>query len=133
MFIYKKKILFGDCDPGGILFYANIFKYFHEAYERFIESFEKYENHFYNKEIAFPLVRAEADYHSPLFAGKEIDVRISVLEIKAHSFSIIYEVYEGDKKSVTGKTVHVCTDYSGKKQPLNENLRWNLEKFKENK
>ena len=37
MYQTKIKITFADLDPAGILFYANIFKHAHSAYEEMIE------------------------------------------------------------------------------------------------
>ncbi len=128
MFIYKKKILFGDCDSAGILFFANLFKYMHEAYEYFIESFTNYENHFNNSVVAYPVIKATADYYSPLLLGKTAEIEVSATQIRENSFELEYVFLIDDEIKAVGKTAHVCVDINTlEKSPLNLNLIKGLE------
>jgi YbgC/YbaW family acyl-CoA thioester hydrolase len=129
MFTYKKKILFGDCDMAGILFFANLFKYMHEAYEFFISEFEDYNVHFNNKKVGYPVINTEAEYYSPLFLGKDAEINVSVNQVRESSYELIYEFIIENELKAKGRTVHVCVNISdGKKQPLNNNLSENLRK-----
>ncbi len=127
MFAYEKKILFGDCDSAGILFFANLFKYMHEAYEFFIAGFGNYDDHFKSEKTAYPVIKAEAEYFSPLELGKTAEIKIFVTRLQESSFELKYEFEIGGETKAIGKTVHVCVDIrTGSKKKLNENLRENL-------
>ncbi len=124
MFTYKKKILFADCDPGGIMFFANYFKSMHEAFENFMASENYFDDYFKNKNFAYLLINAEAKYHLPLQAGNEITIELSVTKIRESSFEIFYEFKLNKKLAAKGNTVHVCIDVKNlKKTKLPESLR----------
>jgi 1,4-dihydroxy-2-naphthoyl-CoA hydrolase len=127
MFTYEKKILFGDCDAAGILFFANLFKYMHEAYEFFIEEFEDYAEHFNNVTRAYPIIKTEAEYFAPLFLGKTAAIKVIVAEVRESSFELNYEFSIDGETKARGKTVHVCVNISsGEKTPLPDKLAENL-------
>jgi len=111
MFEYKYRIKFHDVDAAGIIFYANIFKIAHDAFQEMLWSFELSVKYFSDKEYAFPIVHSEADYFSPLKFNQEIIVKISVIDVNENSFKIIYLFTNENKiRFAEVKTVHVCVD-----------------------
>ncbi len=129
MFVYKKKILFGDCDSAGILFFANIFRYMHETYEKFIDENLSYNEHFGNENVAYPVIKTDAEYFSPFLLGEETEIRLSVNEVRNSSFELLFEFYVENILKAKGKTVHVCVSIpEAKKEPLNNKLKELLRK-----
>ena len=131
-FKYKTRIKLHETDAAGILFFSNIFKITHDAYEEFLD------------DIGFPMsdileklnfdlviVHADADYMSPLKVNDQVDIHLNVEKIGTTSFTLIYNIKNINNKIIgKAKTVHVCIDKkSGKKKALSEELKTALEAF----
>ncbi len=132
MFITEKFVHFGDCDPGGIMFFANLLRYAHEAFEMFISSVADYPEYYLNKEIAYPVLKTETRFIHPFFCGTTFKVELGVSQLKSHSFEVEYSFYNKEGKLLAeAKTVHVAlsiTDLKKTKLPefLVEKLRLHL-------
>ncbi|GBD91852.1 1,4-dihydroxy-2-naphthoyl-CoA hydrolase [bacterium BMS3Abin04] len=114
MFINKSRIYFNQVDPGGILFYGEVFNIVHCAYEDMFNGFNLGVNYFEHPEFAVPIIHTEADYLKPIKLGDEIITRIIVSELKTSSFSLEYEVQDiFGNILVKVKTVHVFVRKKG--------------------
>ncbi len=102
---------FYDCDPAGIIFYANIFKYAHSNYEKMISSFELDLDYFVNNNFIVPIIHTEADYFKPLKTGEKISIQTVVSRLKDSSFELTHKFFgsENDLRAEV-KTVHVFVD-----------------------
>ncbi|MBN1300821.1 MAG: acyl-CoA thioesterase [Melioribacteraceae bacterium] len=128
MFIYKSKIKFSECDPAGVVFFANVFKMAHDAYEEFIVEADLGWNLFSDEEVIFPVVSAEAKYFQPLKLHDEVRIQLEVGEIRDSSYSIIYRVIKSENtETVLLKTVHVCIEKeNNRKTQLPEDVKFYL-------
>lgn len=109
MFTTKVKVYFYDADPAGIIFYANLFKYIHSAYEDFMRSLNTERNYFFDKDYILPIIHAEADYVKPIKVADEIRIDVVVSSLRDSSFELSYKFYVFDDQiAATAKTVHVC-------------------------
>lgn len=108
LFQAKMRINFYDCDPAGIMFFANIFKFAHTAYELFLNNISPERNFFFDDELVLPIIHSEADYKKPLKAFQEIDCRVEVNELRNSSFELHYTFLVDGKIYATASTVHVC-------------------------
>ncbi len=128
MFLTEKFVHFGDCDPGGIMFFANLLRYAHEAFEMFISSVADYPEYYLNKEIAYPVLKTETRFAHPFFCGTTFKVELGVSQLKDHSFEITYYFYNKDMTLLAkAKTVHVALEISSlKKTKLPESLKEKL-------
>lgn len=107
MFKVKRRINFFDCDPAGIIFYSRLFDFCHSAYEQLVESFDLDEDYWDNPEYVVPIIHTECDYYKPIKYGDEIDIRLSVSNLKSSSFELTYNLLLNDEKCAVVKTVHV--------------------------
>lgn len=81
-FIDKHFVHFDQCDPAGILYFAESFVFAHRSIERFIEgSGIGWKNWFNNETTAFPIRHASCDYFRPVFAGTRIEVSVAVTDL----------------------------------------------------
>ena len=73
-------VRFGDTDPAGLVYYPNIFHYFHIALEEFFTARcgLSYQRVMADERIGFPTVNAEAEFFVPIVYGDELDVEIFV-------------------------------------------------------
>ncbi|MEJ5351195.1 MAG: thioesterase family protein [Melioribacteraceae bacterium] len=109
MFATKIKTYFFDADPAGIIFFGNLFKYLHVAYEDFMKSLNMKRNFFFDDNYVLPILHAEADYFLPLKVGDELKIEVHVSKIKKSSFELSYKVYKNKNEiAAAAKTVHVC-------------------------
>ena len=129
-FNYETRIKLHETDAAGIIFYSNIFKITHDAYEAFLDN------------IGFPMidilskfnfdlviVHADADYMSPLRVNDQVYIHLNVEKIGTTSFTLIYNI-KNAKNKVIGKvkTVHVCIDKKSRgKRALSDDIKMALE------
>ncbi|PIR25138.1 MAG: hypothetical protein COX62_00780 [Deltaproteobacteria bacterium CG_4_10_14_0_2_um_filter_43_8] len=126
------KIRFHDADPAGIIFYAKVFEFAHNAFEDFFESLGlDWKNWFQNDAHIAPMRKASAEYTSPLHFGETYTIEVQVTHIGTSSFSLRY-LFE-DK---TGKpcavvdTTHVFVEKKNlKPTPMPEDLRQKLSQY----
>lgn len=113
MYTTKIQIYFYDADPAGIIFFANIFKLAHSAYEEMIKSADFERDYFFDEKYAIPILHAEVDFVKPLFPGTKVKVGITVKKIKETSFELEYHFSneEGEMQAKV-KTVHVFINKS---------------------
>ena len=79
-FSTRIKVRFGDTDPAGLVYYPNIFHYFHIALEEFFAArcHISYAQLMADERIGFPTVNTQAEFTVPLVYGDEVDVEIFV-------------------------------------------------------
>jgi len=129
-FRYPFVVSMASVDAAGVLFYPELFRHAHDAYEAMMD------------EVGFPLstilahgqwrlpiVHAEADIERPLAQGEHLVVEIAIASLSAHSFQVGY-VFRGadSRRRARALTVHVVMDpQSGKALPVPRGLRDALE------
>lgn len=125
MFVVTDKVRLNDTDAAGILYFANQFRFIHDAFDDFFES-EGYSFHkmLYDESFTFVIVHAEADYLAPLAISDKIEIHLSIANIGTSSFSVVYKIYKSDQTLVgTAKTVHVYLDRATRtKRPIPEHF-----------
>jgi YbgC/YbaW family acyl-CoA thioester hydrolase len=111
MFTTKRIIEFGMCDSAGVLYFANIFRLMHSAYEEFIISSDLDNNYFEHETFLIPLVNVNADYKQPIELHEVVDVNITVENIGDSSFKLKTEFYDFENNlKVSVNTTHVFID-----------------------
>ncbi len=129
MFETKLRINFFDTDAAGILFFGNLFRLAHHAYELFLEKISPRRN-FFDDQVLLPIVHSEADYKAPLKAGDVTNVKLFVSKLGESSFELTYQFFcEGILKA-QARTVHVSVDKEKfKKISLPSDLKNSLMKY----
>ena len=110
MFNTKIRVNFYDCDPAGILFFANLFKFAHTAYEQMLNDFEMNINFFDDDKFVLPILSADSKFVKPIKAGDNIEVSVSVTVLKKSSFELSYLFTKHKELLAEVKTVHVCVE-----------------------
>lgn len=112
MFVTHNKVRMNDTDMAGILYFANQFRFVHDAWEDLAEhenmSFAKV---LHEENFLFVIVHAESDYLAPLNIGDKLEVHVQVENIGTTSFTMVYHIYKEDKTLVgKAKMIHVTID-----------------------
>ncbi len=111
-FDYRRTIRFQDTDAAGVVYFADVLKICHEAYEEsLIASGILLKSFFWAAPVAIPVVHANIDFLKPMVCGDLVTVRLMPERLATDTFSIHYEIFVGDEPSrLAGKalTRHVC-------------------------
>lgn len=126
---YTRIIEWGDCDPAGIVFNPQFFRFFDHGTAllygaagwpkpRMLERFGV---------AGCPLVSTEASFHAPCRYGDQVDITSSVVELGRSSFRIEHKLNKDGVLCVAGKEVRVWTvrDAQGalKSAPIPDEVR----------
>ena len=93
-FVYARTIRFHETDAAGVVYFANVLKLCHEAYEAALGTLGIDLQTFFSAtgDVAVPIVHAQADYYQPLFCGDAIAITLIPKQITPHSFEIAYRI-----------------------------------------
>ena len=108
-------VAFNDIDAAGIVYFANVFDYCHQAYEHLLEAISLPLSHILNEEQwAMPLVHAEADYMAPMRHGERITIQIRLRKVGRSAMHFGYELY-GPNGNLRARVllVHAAVETTG--------------------
>lgn len=130
---FKKSIQvrFRDCDPAGILFFAQIFSLAHDCFEDFInQSGIGWKTWFEERKYLVPIRQTEAQYFRPLVAGQEYEVTADVKKIGETSFQMFYSFSDSKNTHAEVTMVHAFMDPTTlKKMAIPEEIKLKLQKM----
>jgi 1,4-dihydroxy-2-naphthoyl-CoA hydrolase len=110
-FTYYRTVRFQDTDAAGVVYFANVLKICHEAYEESLEaSGINLKVFFLNPEIAYPIIHANVDFFKPISCGDKLEIRIITQKISPEKFEIMYEIFIDDLILSKAMTRHACID-----------------------
>jgi len=104
---------FQDVDAAGVVFFAQIFAYFHDAYLAFMaERGLPHQEVLAKGEWGAPIRHASADFVSPIRFGDALDIGLVRAAFSADSvLTIGYRVAIGDRVAAVGRTEHVLVAF----------------------
>jgi 4-hydroxybenzoyl-CoA thioesterase len=112
MFISRRRIRvdWGHCDPAGIVFYPNYFRWFDECTSALFESAglplpALYREHGLK---GFPLLEANATFSAAASFGDDLDTEASADEWSAKTFKVRHRFLRGVTPIVEGWELRVC-------------------------
>lgn len=128
MFSYYRTIFLHETDATGVLYFSQLLKLASEAFEAYCKlKNSSVQKMIMEKIFTLPIVHVEADFKSPLFAGDDLEVSLSVKEIGISSFTLSSKILKNETLCGTVEIVHVCVDSLSKKsKPLPESMLGNL-------
>ena len=92
-FTTKLRIYWSDCDPAGIMYFGNVFKYFEIAEEDFFASLGRSRAEiFEQKKIGFPRVETWARFRKPLAHGEAAEITLWIEKRTEKSLLYCFEV-----------------------------------------
>jgi 1,4-dihydroxy-2-naphthoyl-CoA hydrolase len=126
-FIYHRTVRFQDTDAAGVVYFANVLKICHEAYEESLEvSGIILKEFFSNSSLAYPIIHASVDLFRPIFCGDKLKIRLIPQKLTEEKFEIDYEIIIADLVASKAITRHTCIDTATrqKKQLPNVMNKW---------
>jgi YbgC/YbaW family acyl-CoA thioester hydrolase len=125
-FEYTVPVRFHEVDSAGIVFFARIFEYHHDAYEAWIRSIGwPLDPSIWERGYGLPLVHAEADFSAPIRLGQEVRIHLRPTSVGTKSMTVRSELRSaGGELFAIVTTIHCCVDPNVEKPvPLPEDLR----------
>lgn len=104
--IHEVKISFGDCDPAGIVFYPNTFRWMDATFHDFLRQHGGHAALCRQMgATGVGLVDAGAQFRSPMLDGNLLAVHMEVAEWGKRTIALSYRGMVGDRLAFEGREV----------------------------
>ena len=120
---HEIRVIFGDTDQMGVVYYANYLRYFESARAAYWRDLGKSYKDLVDWGVALPVVEAHCNYKRPSFYEDLLVVDVDVSELRAASLRFAYRVLRGDELIAEGYTRHAVIGTDGKPKALPDALR----------
>lgn len=120
---HEIRVIFGDTDQMGVVYYANYLRYFESARAAYWRDLGKSYQDLVDWGVALPVIEAHCNYKRPALYEDLIVVDVDVSELRAASLRFAYIVRRGDTVLAEGYTRHAVIGTDGKPKGLPEALR----------
>jgi len=97
-------ISFGDCDPAGIVFYPNYYRWFDAAFQAYLSTFGLNQGILRDRlgTIGTGLIDTGATFRAPASYGDVLTLHLADIKWHAKTFRVIYEGRVEDRLVVEG-------------------------------
>lgn len=119
------RVIYGDTDQMGVVYYANYFRYFELSRNEFFRAWGGSYRELEQQGFMLPVVEASCSYKQPARYDDVLLVRPRIAELRRASFTFSYELYrEGSAATLlcTGRTQHACITREGRPTRLPDEL-----------
>ncbi len=114
------RVIYGDTDRMGFVYYANYLRYFEAGRNEFIRAKGlRYRDFEERHRLLLPVVETAVRYQVPARYDDLIAVETSLAEIRRASARFDYRLVRDDGQLLaTGHTLHACVDAGGRVQRM---------------
>jgi acyl-CoA thioester hydrolase len=117
------RVIYGDTDQMGFVYYANYLRFFETGRNEYLRARgAPYREVEAELGIRLPVVEATVHYKSPARYDDLLVVETVLAQVRRASARFEYAVRRGEELLVTGHTVHACIDFDGSIQRLPPSL-----------
>jgi acyl-CoA thioester hydrolase len=113
------RVIYGDTDQMGVVYYANYLRYFEAGRNEFIRArglrYRDFEARF---GLRLPVAEAQVSYRAPARYDDLITVETSLAEVRRASARFGYRIVREGEVLATGHTLHACVDLEGRLQRM---------------
>ncbi len=113
--IYHLQVTFGDCDPAGIVFYPNMFRWMDASFHHFLRTHGGHAAICKKLDaVGLGLIDASAQFKRPLKDGDKLDIHLSLTDWSNKTVTIKYTGKVGDRTAFESKEVRALFKPSDK-------------------
>ncbi len=112
--IHEVRVIFGDTDQMGVVYYANYLRYFEASRAAFLRALGRSQKDLEAWDVALPVVEAHCRYRQPAHYEDLLAVDVDVGELRAASMRFAYEIRREGTLVADGSTRHACVDSRGR-------------------
>jgi 1,4-dihydroxy-2-naphthoyl-CoA hydrolase len=110
-----RTVRFGDTDAAGVMHFARVLCWCHEAYEESLERFglaaaEIFPTPATGLPVALPIVHCSADFRRPLVCGDPLTIALAPRRLDPGGFEVSYRFSTNGQTAATGLTRHLAID-----------------------
>jgi acyl-CoA thioester hydrolase len=115
------RVIYGDTDQMGVVYYANYLRLFEFGRTEFLRakglSYTEFES---REKLMLPVTEAGVSYLQPARYDDLVGIEVSLVQLKRASARFHYAIRRGEDLLATGFTVHACVDATGRIRRLPE-------------
>ena len=130
IFSHSYTVHFADTDAAGVVYFANVLRICHQAYEQSLLEFGfDLKTFFQNTSAAIPIIHAEVDFFRPLYCGDQLLINVIPKLLDQKTFEINYQLSKDKSICCLAKTKHIAINPTTRKpQSLSEEMvTWIME------
>jgi acyl-CoA thioester hydrolase len=109
------RVIYGDTDQMGVVYYANYLRYFEAGRNEFIRAKGlRYRDFEAGHGLRLPVVEAHVSYRMPARYDDVLTIETSLAEMRRASARFGYRIVRDGDVLATGHTLHACVDLEGR-------------------
>jgi 4-hydroxybenzoyl-CoA thioesterase len=92
------EIQFGDCDPAGIIYFPNFYRFFDDATAHLISAALGMRKRDWIKQygiVGIPVVNITTDFRAPSRYGDHVDIESTITKVGRASFGVHHRLHNG--------------------------------------
>lgn len=122
MFQARVRVIYGDTDQMGVVYYANYLRYFELARSEFLRAHGRSYRQMEAEGLSLPVVEATCRYVAPARYEDMLLVGVEVPAVTRVTLTFRYQVTREGESAVlcTGTTLHACLGKGGRPARLPE-------------
>jgi acyl-CoA thioester hydrolase len=120
---YQVRVIFGDTDQMGVVYYANYLRYFEGARADYWRSLGKSYQDLQAWGVALPVVEAHCAYKRPARYEDVLAIDIELAEVRSASVRFAYVVRRGGELLAEGWTRHAVIGNDGRPRAMPDAMR----------
>jgi acyl-CoA thioester hydrolase len=121
------RVIYGDTDQMGVVYYANYLRYFESGRNEYLRAVGlRYRDLERELGLVLPVVEAHVEYRQPARYDDLLVLETSLTRVLRASARFDYRILRDTTLIATGHTLHACLDRTGKIQKLPESLQIRL-------
>jgi acyl-CoA thioester hydrolase len=121
--LHEIRVIFGDTDQMGVVYYANYLRYFESARAAYWRDLGRSYRDLEAWGVALPVVEAHCNYRRSAHYEDLLGVDVGVSEVRGASLRFVYRVLRGAELLADGYTRHAVIGPDGRPRALPAALR----------
>jgi acyl-CoA thioester hydrolase len=120
---HEVRVIFGDTDQMGVVYYANYLRFFEGARAHYWRALGRSYKDLEEAGIALPVVEAHCNYKRPAHYEDLIEVDVDIGELRGASLRFVYKVTRGGVLLAEGYTRHAVIGTDGRPRAIPPHIR----------
>jgi acyl-CoA thioester hydrolase len=121
--ISEVRVIFGDTDQMGVVYYANYLRFFEGARAAYWRDLGRSYKDLEDAQIAMPVIEAHCAYRRPARYEDLLAIETEIDEMRAASLRFVYIVRRGTDVLADGWTRHAVIGPSGRPRAIPDFMR----------
>ena len=120
---HEIRVIFGDTDQMGVVYYANYLRFFESSRAAYWRALGRSYKDLEGAQVALPVIEAHCTYKRPAYYEDLLEVEVTVGQVRAASLRFEYQVFRGAELLAEGFTRHAVIGPTGKPRALPNDMR----------